>query len=120
MNRSLSVARIIVILFGATLIAAGLAIMATAGRGTIITGVWVVGIGIVFVVAPLLERIRYRSDSTDRQRQPTGPGGGEPPGTRLEPRFRRSDEVFTDPTSGHRMRVWIDPQSGERRYLVEG
>ena len=26
---------------------------------------------------------------------------------------------FIDPTSGHRMRVWLDPASGERRYRAE-
>ena len=48
-----------------------------------------------------------------------GPGGGEPTGP-LEPRFRRTAEVFIDPTTHHRMRVWVDPDTGERRYLAEG
>jgi len=37
----------------------------------------------------------------------------------LEPRFRRTDERFVDPTSGHTMRVYVDPRTGERRYLAE-
>jgi hypothetical protein len=31
-----------------------------------------------------------------------------------------TSEVFIDPTSGHRMRVVVDPASGERRYVAEG
>ncbi len=48
-----------------------------------------------------------------------GPGDGEPPDATLEPRFRPTDEVFMDPTSGRKMRVWLDPRSGERRYRAE-
>ncbi len=32
-----------------------------------------------------------------------------------EPRVRPADEVFMDPTSGRKMRVWLDSRSGERR-----
>jgi hypothetical protein len=38
----------------------------------------------------------------------------------MEPRFRRTDEFFEDPTSRQRMRVWLDPVTGERRYRAEG
>jgi hypothetical protein len=48
-----------------------------------------------------------------------GPAGGEPTGP-PEPRFQRTDEVFIDPTSGLRMRVFLDPRSGDRRYVPEG
>jgi hypothetical protein len=120
MMGGLGAARVIVILFGLTLVLAGLALIAATGGGTFITGLWIAGLGVALVAGTMIERIRYRSDATDRQRMATGPGGGEPPGTRLEPRFQRSDEVFVDPTSGHRMRVWMDPASGERRYLIEG
>ena len=37
----------------------------------------------------------------------------------MEPRFRRTDEVFVDPTTRRRMRVWLDPANGERRYRAE-
>jgi hypothetical protein len=29
---------------------------------------------------------------------------------------QRTDEVFTDPTTGKRMRVWYNPATGEREY----
>jgi len=31
-------------------------------------------------------------------------------------RFQRTDEVFTDPTTGRLTRVWYDPASGARDY----
>jgi hypothetical protein len=34
--------------------------------------------------------------------------------------FRPTDEQFVDPTSGERLRVYIDPATGERRYHAEG
>jgi len=119
MTAGLGVARVIVLLFGVTMMLAGLATIAFGGAAAFITGLWILGIGIACIVGTLIERVRYRSDATDRDGPPTGRAGGEPPGTRLEPRFRRSDEVFVDPTSGHRMRVWLDPANGERRYLTE-
>ena len=33
--------------------------------------------------------------------------------------WRRTDEVFRDPTTGRQMRVWIDPVDGERHYVPE-
>ena len=119
MNGSLGVARLVVLALGLTMLVAGLAAMAIGGGGAFVAGIWLVGFGLALVVGTLIERVRYRSDASDREGSPTGPGGGEPAGTRLEPRFRRSDEVFTDPTSGARMRVWTDPSSGERRYVAE-
>jgi hypothetical protein len=83
------------------------------------TGLWLVIIGAVFLVALAIERNRYRSEAAERGAEPVGPGGGEPVGE-LEPRFRRTEETFVDPTTGHRMRVFVDPRSGERRYVAEG
>jgi hypothetical protein len=37
----------------------------------------------------------------------------------MEPRFRRTDELFEDPSSRRPMRVWLDPATGERRYRAE-
>jgi hypothetical protein len=119
MSGGLGAARLVALALGLTMLAAGLVTMAVGGGGTFVAGIWLVGIGAAFIVGTLIERVRYRSEAVDRAGSPTGPGGGEPLGTQLEPRFRRSDEVFTDPTSGRRMRVWTDPSSGERRYVAE-
>jgi hypothetical protein len=32
---------------------------------------------------------------------------------------RPTDEVFVDPDSGRRMRVWYDPKTGQRDYRPE-
>ena len=33
--------------------------------------------------------------------------------------FRPTDELFMDPTSGQRLRVYLNPATGERRYFAE-
>jgi hypothetical protein len=64
-----------------------------------------------------LERSRYRSGAAEHTSEGPGPGGGEPeaPG----PPFRPTDERFVDPTSGRRMRVYVNPATGERRYHAD-
>jgi hypothetical protein len=37
----------------------------------------------------------------------------------VEPRFRPTPEVFVDPTTATRMRVLVDPRTGERRYVAD-
>ncbi len=119
MSYGLGAARIVVLLLGITMLVGGLLLIGLAGGAGTVGGFWLGATGMAFIVAALIERVRYRSEATDRAGLPTGPAGGEPPGTQLDPRFRRSDEVFVDPTSGERMRVWLDPRSGERRYVPE-
>ena len=33
--------------------------------------------------------------------------------------WTRTDEVFVDPTTSRRMRVWIDPVDGARHYVPD-
>ena len=33
--------------------------------------------------------------------------------------WQRTDEVFVDPTTNRRMRVWVDPVDGARHYVGE-
>jgi hypothetical protein len=109
--------RVVLSAVGLLMVLAGLGGVALGG--SIATGgLWLTIIGVVIVVAVVLERQRYRSDEADRAFEPVGPGGGEPAGE-MEPRFRPTDERFVDPTTGHRMRVYVDPRTGERRYLAE-
>ena len=109
----------IVIVVGLFMMLGGLAtiiVMPEAG----LSGLWAVAMGAFLVVVPLIERERYRSEAAERSRDAHGPGGGEHPGGDIEPRFRPTSEVFVDPTTGHQMRVLVDPRTGERRYIAEG
>ena len=109
--------RILVAVVGTLLAISGL-VAVSVGGGAATGGLWLVLVGVVIVLAVVFERQRYRSEASDRAFEPIGPGGGEPPGT-IEPRFRRTDETFVDPTTGHQMRVHVDPRTGERRYVAE-
>jgi hypothetical protein len=93
--------------------------MAIPGLGTF-AGPELVVIGAFLVLVVAFERQRYRSGAAEQANMAAGPGGGEPMGGPLEPRFRPTGEVFIDPTTGHRMRVVVDPANGERRYVAEG
>jgi hypothetical protein len=84
-----------------------------------LVGLWWVAIGAFLVVVVAAERQRYRSAAAEHGNAQPGPGGGERPGEVLEARFRPTGEVFIDPTSGHHMRVLVDPATGERRYVAE-
>jgi hypothetical protein len=108
--------RLVLGVIGILIALAGLAASA-AGAG--ISGVWATIVGAVLVVAVVIERQRYRSEEADHAFEPSGPGGGEPAGS-IEPRFRPTDELFVDPTTGVRMRVHVDARTGERRYVAEG
>jgi hypothetical protein len=81
-------------------------------------GLWTSVVGAAALIALAIERNRYRSEEADRTFEPVGPGGGEPVGA-IEGRFRRTEEIFVDPTTGHRMRVFVDGGTGERRYVAE-
>ena len=105
------------VVFGLLLMLAGLAlIVGVPGIG--IAGLQLVGFGAFLVVIVTIERHRYRSGSAERTNASPGPGGGEPAGA-LEPRFRLTTEAFIDPTTGVRLRVAVDPATGERRYVPE-
>jgi hypothetical protein len=74
--------------------------------------------GVLMVGAVLLERTRYRSLHAERTGDAHGEGGGET--HPLEPRFRPTQERFVDPTSEVEMQVWVDPATGDRRYVPLG
>ena len=103
---------------GVLMMLGGLLLIATASAFAL-PGLELVGFGAFLVIVVALERQRYRSDAAEQSNATPGPGGGEPAGE-LEARFRPTAEVFIDPTSGRRMRVVVDPISGERRYVAEG
>ena len=107
--------RVLLAAAGALLAFGGLA-ATSVGAG--ISGLWATAMGAAIIVAVVIERQRYRSETADGSFEPIGPGSGEPTGP-IEPRFRPTDEVFADPTTNHQMRVHVDPTTGERRYVAE-
>jgi hypothetical protein len=101
---------------GALLILGGFA-AATSG-GETGAGVEAILIGAAAMVLAILQHSRYRSSTAETGHLEAGPGGGED--GLLEPRFLPTNEVFLDPTTRRRMRVFVDPRTGERRYRAEG
>jgi hypothetical protein len=109
--------RLVVAVIATLTLIGGMAVLAIGPAG--LYGLWLVIGSAVVLVALAIERNRYRSEEAERSFESTGPGGGEPAGG-LEPRFRRTDELFVDPTTGTTMRVFLDGRTGERRYVAEG
>ncbi len=120
MGVGLITARALILALGLLLFLGGIGAVLLGGPAGAFGGLWLLVSGGVLIIAVLLERTRYRSEAADRAGDAPGPGGGEAHDAPIEPRFRRTDEVFEDPTSHLRMRVWVDPATGERRYRAEG
>jgi hypothetical protein len=103
---------------GALMMLGGIALAAIPGPGNDFMGAVFVFIpGAILVAGVLLERTRYRSLHAELSGDGHGPGGGER--ARPDSRFRPTEERFVDPTTGVPMRVWVDPSTGERRYVAE-
>ena len=111
--------RLVIALVAGALFIGGLVAIATGQTDAAIGGAWLIVTGTVGIVAVAFERTRYRSEASDRRVETPRPGGGEP-GYVLEPRYWRTDEVFSDPTSRRGMRVYLDSRTGEPRYRAEG
>ena len=108
------IVRTCVAIVAVLMVLGGLGVTALGG----VAGLWSVLFGAATLVLLALERNRYRSEAADRAFEPVGPGGGEPAGS-VDARFRPSAETFVDPTSGQRMRVYVDGGTGDRRYVAE-
>lgn len=92
--------RNILIAFGALCVGCGLvAIAAGAGPGAI----GPILFGALLLVGTLWERVRYKPLEDGRP----GPG------------WVATDERFVDDQSGRPVRVWLEPATGERRYVAE-
>jgi len=102
---------------GVVLVVVGLVAAAAGPGGNVLSFLFLILPGVILIVAALFERLRYRSLEADGPGDGFGPGGSEP--APPEPRFRPTDERFVDPTTGVQMRVFLDPATGERRYVAE-
>jgi hypothetical protein len=104
---------------GVLLVVGGIAIgAAPVSSGDRIGALFFVVPGLILIAGVVIERTRYRSLHAELTGDGHGPGGGET--SRPDPRFRPTDEQFVDPTTNVRMRVYVDPSTGERRYVPEG
>jgi len=114
-----TIVRVILGVIGAGMLIAGLALFFIGGPVVGLGGgLWLILPGMVLLIAVIIEASRYRSQAAELGHMAPGPGGGEP--LPPEPRFRPTDEVFVDPTSKRRVRVYRDARTGERRYAAEG
>ena len=91
----------------------GLLLIASGWEGGI-SGLWLMVLGAAGLIGITFERMRYRSEAAEQSGAPAGPAGAE--SGPLDARFSPTEERFVDPTTRQRLRVWIDPASGERRY----
>jgi hypothetical protein len=112
----LAAARVILAFVGAITILLGLGLILT--NGARFSGFVTILVGGTILIVLLYERSRYRSVEADRRNESTGPGGGEPVGA-LPVGYRATTEVFVDPSSGRRMRVYLQATTGDRRYVAE-
>ena len=108
-----NVLRIVVAVVSALLLLAGL-FAVVGGGATMLSGFWLLVMGGVGLLAVTFERMRYRSETAELTGEAPGAAGIDdgPP----DPRFQPTPERFIDPTTRRRLRVWIDPSTGERRY----
>jgi len=86
---------------------------------------WVVGVMLIITglggfAALVFERTRYRSARAEPPPSQARSPGGDRVDQPIARTFEATDEIFVDPTSGRRMRVFLDPSTGERRYRPEG
>ena len=112
----MAAARVILAFVGVITVLVGLALITVDGDRS--TGLVTILIGAAILIAVVYERSRYRSAEADVRNDRPGPGGGEPVGA-LPPGFRPTTEVFIDPATGRRMRVYLQPATGYRRYMAE-
>jgi len=113
------VVRVVLGIAGVIMLAAGIALgLSFFGGGGVLFGFWLVLGGLALIVGVVIERTRYRSEAAELGSLAPGPGGGEP--ERPGPPFEATAEVFIDPTTNRRMRVYVDAATGDRRYVAEG
>ena len=116
MTTGQTVIRVVLGAVGAALLLGGL-LVGLADTALWIVAAWMIFNGSILVIVVVIEVSRYRSQSAEHGHLPVGRGGGET--QPLEPRFKRSDEVFVDHTTNQTMRVYPDADTGERRYLAQ-
>jgi hypothetical protein len=97
--------------------------LAVIVAGEPVGAAWLLIVSAVLLLIALYEQARYHGHGEGAPAPPPGTPSWAPPGAASAGagpgRYQRTDEVFEDPTTGRRLRVWFDPVTGERRYLPE-
>ena len=113
-----TLARALIGAAGVVMMLSAVGVAALGGGGADLVGAVSLFVpGALLVIVAILERLRYRSLAAELSGDRDGPGGGEH--GRPEPRFRPTEERFVDPTTHLPMRVYVDPLTGEQRYVAE-
>lgn len=109
--------RVLVGVAALLMLLAGLAVLVAIGGPERLTGLWLMFLGAAGLVAIAFERMRYTSEAAER----SGPAPGEAESDSGPPdaRFRATEERFVDPTTRRQLRVWVDSDTGERRYRAD-
>ena len=118
MTTGVSAVRLVLGVLGGMMLIGGVMLVASGLPGAVVGAIWLIPSGAVLMIVAIVEVGRYRSQAAEQRGAAPGPGGGET--APLEPRFHRTDEIFVDPTSKRTMRVFVDANTGERRYVAEG
>lgn len=108
--------RILVGVLALLMLLVGSAVLVMGGAGAL-SGLWLIVVGAGGLMAVAFERLRYNSEAAERSGEAPGQAGID--GGPLGPRFRATEERFVDPTTRQQLRVWMDPESGERRYRAD-
>ena len=118
MTTGATVIRVVLGVIGALMLLGGVLLVFSGLPEAVVGAIWLIPSGAVLTIVAVIEVSRYRSALAELGGGAPGPGGGEP--APLDARFRRTDEVFIDPSSKRTMRVFVDANTGERRYVTEG
>lgn len=97
--------------------------LAVIVAGEPVGAAWLLIVSAALLLIALYEQARYHGHGEGAAAPAPGAPSWAPPGAAVGDagpgRYQRTDEVFEDPTTGRRLRVWFDPVTGERRYLPE-
>jgi hypothetical protein len=99
--------RLVLLAWEVVLIAVALALLASGAAWAPLVVAYALVNAAIVGLALALERPRYGADSE---------GARGRPGREGEQGFDATEEVFIDPTTGVRMRVWVGVETGERQY----
>ncbi len=107
----LGILRGIMLALGGVALVGGLLLVLAGGTDGVASGIWLIVTGSVVLLAVVFERTRTEA-STRSGLRASRPGRRRGAGLAAGAAVPAPDEVFVDPTSRRRMRVWLDRSGG--------